>query len=222
MFRNPSKIYRFYLIFEFIILFAGLPIVCVLGFCPIHPIMALWLFSGLCLIVLILDQQFKKPLLWRIRHLKDLKTIVLRFLGMAVLLGAYVILFEPDLLFNFPKYRPYTWAMVMILYPMLSVCPQGLIHRAFLFHRYRHLFKGWWMILASAAAFSFMHIVFKNPLALLLTFGGGILFAKTYEDTRSLVISLIEHALYGNFVFTLGLGKYLYLGAAGYGLTKGL
>jgi membrane protease YdiL (CAAX protease family) len=67
-----------------------------------------------------------------------------------------------------------------------------------------------------------MHIVFKNPLALLLTFGGGILFAKTYEDTRSLVISLIEHALYGNYVFTLGLGKYLYLGAAGYGLTKGL
>jgi membrane protease YdiL (CAAX protease family) len=78
------------------------------------------------------------------------------------------------------------------------------------------------MIFASAAAFSLMHIVFKNPLALLLTFAGGILFAKTYEKTDSLVISLIEHALYGNYVFTLGLGKYLYLGAAGYGLTKGL
>jgi membrane protease YdiL (CAAX protease family) len=222
MFRNRSRLYRLYLIFEFIVLFAGLPIVCVLGFCPIHPIMALWLFSAVCLIVLILNRQFKKTLLWRIRHLKDLKTIVLRFLGIAILLGAYVFFFEPDLLFNFPKYRPRTWAMVMILYPVLSVCPQGLIHRAFLFHRYRHLFKDWWMILASAAAFSFMHIVFKNPLALLLTFGGGIFFAKTYGDTRSLVISLIEHALYGNYVFTLGLGKYLYLGAAGYGLTKGL
>jgi membrane protease YdiL (CAAX protease family) len=222
MFRKRSRLYQLYLIVEFIILFAGLPIVCALGFCPIHPIMALWLFSAICLIVLIFDPQFRVSDLWLVKKWKDLIRIVVRFLLAAILLVCYVVVFEPDLLFNFPKYRPYTWAMVMILYPVLSVCPQGLIHRAFLFHRYRRLFKGGWMILASAAAFSFMHIVFKNPLALLLTFGGGILFAKTYEDTRSLVISLIEHALYGNYVFTLGLGKYLYLGAAGYGLTKGL
>jgi membrane protease YdiL (CAAX protease family) len=98
--------------------------------------------------------------------------------------------------------------------------PQAITHRAFLFHRYRLLFKGWPMVFASAVAFSYMHIVFNNPLALLLTFAGGILFAKTYEDTGSLAISSIEHALYGNFLFTIGLGKYLYLGAAGYGLTK--
>jgi len=105
--------------------------------------------------------------------------------------------------------------MVMIIYPIYSVLPQGIIHRAFLFHRYRVLFQGWLMIVASAAAFSYMHIVFKNPLAMLLTLAGGILFAKTYKDTDSLVISLIEHALYGNFVFTIGLGRYLYLGAVG-------
>jgi hypothetical protein len=33
------------------------------------------------------------------------------------------------------------------------------------------------------------------------------------------MISMIEHALYGNYIFTIGLGKYLYLGAAGYGLS---
>jgi hypothetical protein len=48
---------------------------------------------------------------------------------------------------------------------------------------------------------------------------GGILFALTYAMTRSLMTSMIEHALYGNYLFTLGLGKYLYLDAAGYGLT---
>jgi membrane protease YdiL (CAAX protease family) len=64
-----------------------------------------------------------------------------------------------------------------------------------------------------------MHIVFRNPLALLLTFAGGVLFAKTYSDTRSLLISMVEHTLYGNYIFTIGLGKYLYLGAAGYGLS---
>jgi membrane protease YdiL (CAAX protease family) len=182
--------------------------------------MALWLFSAGCLIVLIFDPKFHISQLRRVNKLKDLVKIVVRFILAAILLASYVVVFEPDLLFNFPRYRPGTWAIVMILYPIFSVCPQGLTHRAFLFHRYRQLFKGWSMIFASAAAFSFMHIVFKNPLALILTFAGGILFAKTYEETDSLIISLIEHALYGNFLFTIGLGKYLYLGAAGYGMTK--
>ncbi|MBW2438158.1 MAG: CPBP family intramembrane metalloprotease [Deltaproteobacteria bacterium] len=220
MFQNRNRLYRLYLIFEFIVLFAGLPTACALGLCPVHPIMALWLFSAGCFIVLIFDPQFSVPHLWRMNNLKDLIKIVVRFILAALLLSGYVVVFEPDLLFNFPRYRPYTWAMVMFLYPIFSVCPQGLTHRAFFFHRYRRLFKGRAMIFASAAAFSFMHIVFKNPLALILTFAGGILFAKTYEETDSLVISLIEHALYGNFLFTIGLGKYLYLGAAGYGLTK--
>jgi membrane protease YdiL (CAAX protease family) len=220
VFRKRSTLCRLYLIFEFVALFAGLPTMCALGFCPIYPIMALWIFSTICLIVLILDQQFSVCDLWRINKWKDLIRIFIRFALAAILLGGYMVVFEPDYLFNFPRYRPFMWAMVMILYPIFSVCPQGLTHRAFLFHRYRGLFKGWPMIFASATAFSYMHIVFKNPVALLLTFAGGILFAKTYEDTRSLVISLIEHALYGNYLFTIGFGKYLYLGAAGYGLTN--
>ncbi len=42
---------------------------------------------------------------------------------------------------------------------------------------------------------------------------GGVLFAKTYEETGSLIISGIEHALYGGFIFTIGLGKHFYYGA---------
>jgi membrane protease YdiL (CAAX protease family) len=208
------------LLFEFTLLFAGLPTVVALGFFPIHPFFVLWLFSAVCVIVLIFDPHFKMSHSWRVISWKDLIKILVRFILAAILIGCYVVFFEPDLLLNFPRYRTNLWAMVMIMYPIFSVFPQGVTHRAFLFHRYRNLFKGWSMILASATAFSFMHIVFKNPLALLLTFVGGILFAKTYEDTDSLAISLIEHALYGNFLFTIGLGKYLYLGAAGHGLTK--
>jgi membrane protease YdiL (CAAX protease family) len=67
--------------------------------------------------------------------------------------------------------------------------------------------------MVSAFAFSYMHIVFRNPAAMGLTLIGGVLFAITYEDTESLIISIFEHALYGNFLFTIGLGRYLYLGA---------
>jgi hypothetical protein len=47
----------------------------------------------------------------------------------------------------------------------------------------------------------------------ILTLLGGLMFAKTYEETGSLVLSGIEHALYGGFLFTIGLGKYFYYGA---------
>ena len=215
MFRNRSRLYRIYLIIEYAILFAGLPSLCVLDFCPIHPIAALWLFAVVCLTILIFDKQFKVSHLWRVDNWRNLKWIIFRFFLAAIFLGCYVAIFKPELLLSFPRYHTFLWAMVMIIYPIYSVFPQGIIHRAFLFHRYRVLFQGWLMILASAIAFSYMHIVFKNPLALLLTFAGGILFAKTYKDTDSLVISFIEHALYGNYLFTIGLGRYLYLGAVG-------
>jgi membrane protease YdiL (CAAX protease family) len=55
-----------------------------------------------------------------------------------------------------------------------------------------------------------MHIVFRNPLAMALTFAGGILFAWRYEKTGSLFVSSFEHALYGCFLFTIGLGRYFY------------
>jgi uncharacterized protein len=67
-------------------------------------------------------------------------------------------------------------------------------------------------IVASAAVFSFLHIVFRNPLAVALTFPAGLLFAYRYSQTGSLATSSFEHALYGCWLFTIGLGQYFYHG----------
>jgi membrane protease YdiL (CAAX protease family) len=99
----------------------------------------------------------------------------------------------------------------MLLYPVLSVYPQSIIYRAFLIHRYQPLFcSPQAIVLASATAFSFMHIIFHNPLAIWLTFVGGLLFACRYQKTGSLFVSSLEHALYGCLLFTIGLGRYFY------------
>jgi membrane protease YdiL (CAAX protease family) len=68
------------------------------------------------------------------------------------------------------------------------------------------------MIVASAAAFAFLHIIFRNSLAVALTFAGGLLFSARYAETSSLATSSFEHALYGCWLFTLGLGQYFYHG----------
>jgi membrane protease YdiL (CAAX protease family) len=100
------------------------------------------------------------------------------------------------------------------LYPILSVYPQGIVYRAFIFERYRELFgPSWAIVLASAVAFAYVHIVFRNPLAIGLTFLGGVLFAYRYLQTGSLFVSSFEHALYGCAIFTIGLGRSFYHGA---------
>ena len=92
-----------------------------------------------------------------------------------------------------------------MLYPVLSVYPQGIVYRAFVFYRYRDLFgPSWAIVLGSAFAFTYVPIVFRNRLALVLTMLGGILFGIRFLQTSSLFVTSFEHALYGCFMFTVG------------------
>jgi uncharacterized protein len=131
-----------------------------------------------------------------------------------LLLGLAVRVFAPQLLFSFVKRAPAFWALVMLLYPLLSVYPQELLYRAFFFHRYQPLFgSGWVMLAASACAFGFVHIIFGNWISIVLCIIGGFLFAFTYQQSGSLLLTCIDHALFGNFIFTIGLGQFFYHGS---------
>ncbi|MGB5965883.1 MAG: CPBP family intramembrane glutamic endopeptidase [Sulfurimonadaceae bacterium] len=112
------------------------------------------------------------------------------------------------------KTNPFLWLEVFLLYPLLSAYTQEILFRSFFFHRYEKLFKGrlFSLIMVNALLFAYMHVVFGNWIAVIFTFIGGILFAQTYLKTRSTMLTAIEHALYGNTLFTLGLGYYFYHG----------
>jgi hypothetical protein len=199
---------------EFGFLFVLMP----LGFLfsPVHipKIPALLLMTFLCLALLLRDRGFSRKALWHRESLRGyIKTILLRaaFVGPALLMMVWFI--DPDTLFIFPRTRPALWVIVMVLYPLLSAYPQELIYRCFFFQRYRSLFKTEsQMIWASTLAFAFLHILFMNPLAVLLTIPGGYLLSRTYARTQSLLVTSIEHAIYGDLLFTVGLGFYFYKG----------
>jgi len=55
-----------------------------------------------------------------------------------------------------------------------------------------------------------VHLIFGNLVPVILTVAGGYLFARTYLATRSLFCVCVEHALYGCFIFTIGLGHLFY------------
>ncbi len=140
---------------------------------------------------------------------QQLKKILLRFTGSAVALIGLVLALFPHKLFHFPRTMPLYWAAVLLAYPLLSVYPQELFYRAFFVRRYRHLFpRKELLFLASALVFAWMHLIFRNPFAVVLTLVGGVFFTHTYIRTRSLRLVCLEHALYGNLIFTIGLGEF--------------
>jgi len=212
---SPPASQQFALIAELLVLFVLLPIAFRYKPFPFPPVPALWLLTAYCLYRLLHDPSLDRRKLWNPAALPASATrIVIGFVVVALLVGAAVYYFAPQRLFNFVRRAPAFWAIVMCLYPVLSVYPQGIIYRAFFFERYRSLFpNSVALIVASAAAFSFAHIIFRNPIVLCFTLAGGLLFAWRYASTGSLFTSAFEHALYGCWMFTIGLGEYFYKGA---------
>jgi hypothetical protein len=202
------------LVLEFLTLFVVLPLA--YRFSPVHVpgLPVLWAVSGYAGWQLLRDPKFKRAQLWNAASLAgQLGSILVLFAVVALALWVGVWHFSPDLQWDLVRRNSGFWAIVMVAYPVFSVYPQGLLYRAFFFERFAPLFPGkWTMIVASAAAFAFLHIIFHNMLAVALTFGGGILFAARYAKTCSLATSSFEHTLYGCWLFTVGLGQFFYHG----------
>lgn len=205
---------RFGLILEFCLLFVALPLACRFSPLRIPVLPLLWIATAYAWWQLLRDASFNRAAVWNASALPPrLKWILLTFTIAAFLIWLGVHRFAPDLEWSFVRRRPGFWVVVMLLYPILSVYPQALLYRSFFFQRYAGLFPGkWTMILTSAAAFAFMHMIFRDWLAVALTFLGGLLFASRYAESASLATSSFEHALYGCWLFTVGLGQYFYYG----------
>jgi len=134
----------------------------------------------------------------------------LLFAGVVGLSTWYVTTTDPSLLLTVPTEQPWFWFLMVLIYSFLSVFPQELVYRTFFFDRYRDLFRNdYHLILVNAALFSLCHIILRSPLVLVLTFMGGVFFAFTYLDTKSTVLVSVEHALYGSWLFTVGMGAML-------------
>ena len=199
---------RLLLAIEFILVYIGIPAFFYFNISPIPKLPVLIIMSLLIMLILYNDPDFHLETLLSMKIGKDiLYNMVNRFLisgAMLVALGAALI---PSLLFAFPREHPLLWALGALSYPLLSVLPQEIIYRAFFFHRYKLLFPGkTLLIFANILAFSFVHIVYFNPIAVALTIIGGYFFSKTYINTGSFMITSIEHSFYGFLLFTIGLG----------------
>lgn len=199
---------------ELIAVFVLMPLLLYWRVLPKWPIPILVLCSVAALLLLRADPSFDTRRLTAVPA-TGWSALLVRTGVLCAIIGAGVWLFLPERLFEFVRRAPALWAMVMLLYPLFSVYPQELLYRAWFMHRYQPLFGSEVaLIAASAVLFGFVHIIFGNWLSVVLSAVGGVLFAITYLKTGSLVAASIEHAIFGDFIFTIGLGQYFFHGAS--------
>lgn len=206
--RNILK-NKLLLITEFILVFYFLPVSLYLKLFAIPNLAILLLLTIPALYFLISDNRFNNGQLITINcPYKFLFSLTIRFILSIALIISFLFIFLPDIIVNSSDNK---WQILYtsIFYLFFSVIPQEILYRAFLFHRYGAIFKGKHISVAiNTFTFSFAHIVYGNWVAVFLTLIGGYFFCKTYQKARSLVITIIEHFLYGLMVFLLGLEKY--------------
>ncbi len=213
-----------YLLIEQIVLYLGVPLAIYLYAKDLRTYamggsFLIFLLPGLALILLVwmaINKTFYNVrFIYTENFWFHFKQILIFFIPSLFFWSGITYFLEPDLLFYLPRENFSTWLLIMFAYPLFSVLPQGILFRVFFFYRYKFLYKKTlYLIIASGLFFCYAHIIFHNLYALLFTFLGGMLFAYRYYKTKSWLISSLEHAMYGNMLFTIGLGKYLIAGIA--------
>lgn len=145
---------------------------------------------------------------------ENLRPVLIRWVICSILMLGFTWLYDAEKLFYIPKNKPEIIPFLMVGYPLLSALPQEFIFCTFFFDRYAPFFKTDRMrIFASAITFAYAHMLFINPVAPPISFIGGYIFASTFAKHRSLALVTIEHGLYGNVLFLVGLGWYFWGGA---------
>ena len=204
---------RIYLAIEFVLLFFGIPTWIYLDQDFIHPIIII--LPVLVFIFFLLrrssDFQWKELIRWQVSRRILFGNAIIILLAALLMLG-YVYFFDRENLFNLPRANIWTYLGLSLFYPVVSAFGQEIIYRTFLSRRYSMMLpKGWQFVLASALTFSFMHIVYYDPVSMILTFIGGLYFARVYQQTRSVLFTSVLHGIFGIMIFGVGLGQYFWL-----------
>ena len=194
------------------LVFLGIPVLVYLTIIDLSTwLMPLLGVTGLaCLGILLADNQFKRFRLWNLNGIGAHFCAALKlFLPWACLVSIAIYMLYPEIFLALPMQEPAFWLLTLLIYPLVSVIPQEIIFRTYFFHRYKHILpskQARWAF--STFFFGIAHVVYGNWIAVVLSWVGGGIFGYRYMQSRSTVVVVLEHSLWGSFLFTIGLGAF--------------
>lgn len=202
---------KFWKVIEISIIFIALPVLMKFNIIPLPRLLSLLIVFAIVLFISIrykyIDKNwYKLPKLSTKYWLKMTLIYVASFLFFV----AYIYIFLDETPFILIRERPQLMIIITIFYPLFSAFPQELIYRPFYFQRYKNIFTTKQLLISNMIAFSFLHIIYNNIPALLLTLISGLVFTLNYHRHRSLMLVTIEHTILGLIVFMTGMGRYFY------------
>ncbi|MGA9111798.1 MAG: CPBP family intramembrane glutamic endopeptidase [Smithella sp.] len=97
-------------------------------------------------------------------------------------------------------------SILCFLYSHSNAC-SGIFFRSFLFaemgnFRYR---RHWSIMVLSSLSFCFLHIIYQNPMMMLVTFFMGFIWSTIYYKYPNFWGVTLSHAMLGTAAFALGL-----------------
>lgn len=167
--------------------------------------------GAVCLYLLLKDTNFKRFRLWHVEGFSHhLRASLRLFIPSALVISLLVYVLTPDAFFLLPSQHLDLWLATMLIYPLLSVIPQELIFRTFFFHRYKQILPSkHWRLAISSCSFALAHVIYGNWVAVAVSCIGGLIFGYRYMQSRSTLVVIAEHSLWGCFLFTIGVGVFL-------------
>jgi membrane protease YdiL (CAAX protease family) len=212
---QPDRARRTRLWSEFAVLFVAVPVAQIAFFELFGPFIPLAVVFAASCVLLALTPGFRWREIVDCRGLARQIPLILILVAVCIfVVFAIVLALIPERLLSFPRYAPERYALVIALYPFLSVLPQEVAYRLLFFRRYGALFRNdASAIAASAFVFALAHGFFENGISISLSFIGGVVFAWAYVRSGSFPLVWILHSLAGQIIFTSGLGIYFYHGA---------
>lgn len=210
---------KFLLAVEFTLLCIALPTVIIVE--RLAPFMFFFLWSAALYTAVVTylspDGRAFLRTMWRFDQInrENLHLVIPRWIVACIGMTVFLYVVDPDRMFSLFDRLP-VWAVPLLIlgYTGLSALPQEFIFCAFFFRRYGPFFTTTLrMIIASSLVFAYAHVLFINWIAPTLSIIAGLIFASTYQKTKSLALVTLEHGLYGGWLFIIGLGWYFYGGA---------
>lgn len=207
---------REFIIIEFVLLCLLVP--GYIMFNKLAPMMFLFLWSAaiysFAVLYFLYEPNIKRMWKWSAVTWPAMKPILIRFVLACIGMTIFIYFYDPERMFGLFDRAPQIIPFLLVAYPVLSALPQELIFCTFFFARYAPLFgTGKSMIIASTIIFAYAHLLYINPVAPTLSLLAGWIFATTYYQSKSLALVTIEHGLYGNYLFLVGLGYYFHGGS---------
>jgi len=202
-------------VIELIIIGIVIPSIVIIYKLAGYTLIILWIISLYCLVIHIKynRNKIKDIFLFKKVNRKNLRLILFRWIVISICLAFFTYHFFPDKFLFLQKNNPNFIWLLFIFYPFFSALPQEFIFCTFFFNRYKNIITPAYIPIMSALFFTFSHFFFINLIAPTLSIFAGLIFAHTYRKTNSLALVTLEHSLYGNTLFYIGLGYYFWGGS---------